>query len=87
MTAEPEWTFEDEAQLASLQERKETWEANKRRKLERLLEDVFYHGISFDDVANDMIEKADRYIEALQPYTTVQAIIEDFTTNQKDRQR
>jgi len=64
----PNWTEEDQKFLDALIERKEAFEANKRRAVERLLENVFYHGIGFDDVANDLIAKADEYIAALQPY-------------------
>ena len=65
------WTFEDEAQLSALTERKEEWEANKRRKLERLLENVFYSGIGFDEVLEDMIKNADEYTEALNGFTSL----------------
>lgn len=68
--ADPVWTFEDEAQLAALAERKDQFESHRRRKLERLLEDVFYSGIGFDSVAEHMIENAQAYSDALAPFIT-----------------
>ena len=65
-----EWSQADQDALDELTERKDRYEAAKRRKIERLVENVFYHGIGFDDVVADMINKADDYIEALSPFTS-----------------
>ncbi len=66
-----DWSAEDEAQLNALTERKQRWATDRRRPLERLLEDVFYHNIGMDDLLRHLIDNADRYTAALATFVHI----------------
>jgi hypothetical protein len=65
------WTFEDEAQLASLQERKAQWEVDRRRPLEVLVEGVWWRDMQPHELTNHLIENADKYISALATFVNI----------------